>query len=323
MWIQGVPVRGYLTKINSPGLIHRAMSCPLACLVSLSHLSHLMSLSSSRPLQLLAPQHHRTTKRHSPTQSQHGPTTHPPVTSRPSLRSSPTAWSSEIRPFKKLASVLSPVTWRAGRAAAAREEVRELGGLATGPFQGLGWMQAWTFGCVLMNSPWNVEDTKTVEDWWCSFWKWLQPPPGTDAAVIHPEDRKLALYANIWGCVFWGSRTSPCEVRPQKTRSYQNPKTTKPQNQRSQIQIRHGLSRWSPTMTSFLKGQNRPITVCHGSSRPGMLGSWDFMVLSSDNDTCEPHLARPAPAPKCVMNTEQRGLHRCWYWSCNFHPPHV
>ena len=38
-------------------------------------------------------------------------------------------------------------------------------------------------------------------------------------------------------------------------------------------------------MTSFLKGQNRPITVCHGSSRPGMLGSWDFMVLSSDNDT--------------------------------------
>ena len=45
-----------------------------------------------------------------------------------------------------------------------------------------------------------------------------------------PEDRKLALYANIWGCVFWGSPTSPCEARPQKTRSYQNPKTTKPQN---------------------------------------------------------------------------------------------
>ena len=38
-------------------------------------------------------------------------------------------------------------------------------------------------------------------------------------------------------------------------------------------------------MTSFLKGQNRPITVCHGLSRPGMLGSWDFMVLSSNNDT--------------------------------------
>ena len=70
-----------------------------------------------------------------------------------------------------------------------------------------------------------------------------------------------------------------------RTQKPQNHRTQKPQNQRSQIQIRHGLSRWSPTMTSFLKGQNRPITVCHGSSRPGMLGSWDFMVLSSDNDT--------------------------------------
>ena len=70
-----------------------------------------------------------------------------------------------------------------------------------------------------------------------------------------------------------------------RTQKPQNHRTQKPQNQRSQIQIRHGLSRWSPTMTSFLKGQNRPITVCHGLSRPGMLGSWDFMVLSSNNDT--------------------------------------
>ena len=70
-----------------------------------------------------------------------------------------------------------------------------------------------------------------------------------------------------------------------RTPKPQNHRTQKPQNQRSQIRFRHGLSRWSPTMTSFLKGQNRPITVCHGSSRPGMLGSWDFMVLSSDNDT--------------------------------------
>ena len=78
-------------------------------------------------------------------------------------------------------------------------------------------------------------------------------------------------------------------LRPHPVRSdlkkRDHTRTQKPQNQRSQIQIRHGLSRWSPTMTSFLKGQNRPITVCHGSSRPGMLGSWDFMVLSSDNDT--------------------------------------
>ena len=51
-----------------------------------------------------------------------------------------------------------------------------------------------------------------------------------------PEDRKLALYANIWGCAFWGSPTSPCEVRPQKNEIIpepQNHKTTEPQNHKT------------------------------------------------------------------------------------------
>ena len=90
-------------------------------------------------------------------------------------------------------------------------------------------------------------------------------------------------------------------LRPHPVRSdlkkRDHTRTQKPQNQRSQITARHGLSRWSPTMTSCLKGKNRPITVCHGSSRPGMLGSWDFMVLS-DNDT---GIVYTFQVPLCVI----------------------
>ena len=76
-------------------------------------------------------------------------------------------------------------------------------------------------------------------------------------------------------------------------------------------------------MTSFLKGQNRLITVCHGSSRPGMLGSWDFMVLSSDNDTA---IVYTFQVPQSVIRQEtfpdKEGIvHYFYYVSSTLYEP--